>query len=457
MGAALGGSLAASLTPQRELSVYAQDRLPTKPNIIFVLADDLGYGDLGCYGQQVITTPYIDKMALEGMRFSQCYAGSTVCAPSRCALMTGMHTGHCYVRGNKRVPLRPSDRTLAEVMKDAGYVTGLVGKWGLGLKDTTGIPTRQGFDEFYGYLDQRRAHTYYPTHLWRNEQQERLEGNVESQENVATERAQYSHDLMTKEALSFLNRHKDRPFFLYLAYTIPHANNERGRALGDGMEVPDYGDYAKTDWPNPQKGHAAMISRLDRDVGRLFDHLKELGIDENTIVFFTSDNGTHKEGGADPEFFNSSGPLRGHKRALYEGGIRVPMIVRWPGVIAEDSESDLAWAFWDFMPTAAALAKTEVPDDIDGLSVIPTLIPGTGTQEQHDHLYWEFHEGDFLRAARKGPWKAVLSRKKGKMELYNLDEDLGEQHDIVTEQTAIATEMRRLLDTARTPSEHWPT
>jgi len=291
-----------------------------KPNIIFILADDLGYGDLGCYGQTVIQTPALDRMAREGIRFTQCYAGSTVCAPSRCCLMTGLHTGHAHVRGNALVPLRPEDRTVAEVLKDAGYATALIGKWGLGEPESTGVPNRKGFDYFFGYLNQGRAHNYYPEFLWRNEEEFPLQGNVEVQPRVSSERVQYSHDLFVSEALQYVEEHQSEPFFLYLALTIPHANNEGGRATGDGMEVPDYGAYKDKDWPNPQKGHAAMISRMDRDVGRLLDTLKALGIDEDTVVFFTSDNGPHKEGGADPEFFKSSGPLRGIKRDLYEGG-----------------------------------------------------------------------------------------------------------------------------------------
>ncbi|MDZ4860931.1 MAG: arylsulfatase, partial [Candidatus Hydrogenedentes bacterium] len=326
---------------------------PKRPNIIFILADDLGYGDLGCFGQQRIQTPNLDRMAREGVRFTQCYAGSTVCAPSRCALMTGLHTGHCWVRGNARLPLRPEDVTVAELLKQAGYATGLIGKWGLGNEDTTGTPNKQGFDYFYGYLDQGHAHNYYPTFLWRNEQRVPLNNTEDPQHpGVAIERKEYSHDLFAEEALRFVGQHKDNPFFLYLALTTPHANNEAGKARGDGMEVPDYGAYANEDWPNPQKGHAAMITRMDRDIGRLMDKLKELGIDKNTLVLFSSDNGTHKEAGADPEFFQSSGPFRGHKRALYDGGIRVPTLAWWPGTLVAGADSDHIWAVWDFLPTA---------------------------------------------------------------------------------------------------------
>ena len=276
-----------------------QEKASRRPNIIFILADDLGYGDIGCQGQEQILTPNIDRLAAEGMRFTDAYAGSTVCAPSRCTLMTGLHTGHCRVRGNARVPLRPEDITVAEVLKRAGYATALIGKWGLGEPDTTGIPNRKGFDEFFGYLNQGRAHNYYPEYLWRNEEKVVVEGNVLEAPQVSKQCTQYSHDLFTKEALSFLERHQKEPFFLYLAFTIPHANNERGRAKGNGMEVPSDEPYSNKPWPQAQKNHAAMITRLDRDIGRFMERLKELGIDDDTIVFFSSDNGPHKEGGAD--------------------------------------------------------------------------------------------------------------------------------------------------------------
>ena len=316
-----------------------------RPNIIFILADDLGYGDIGCYGQKTIQTPNIDRMAAYGMRFTDHYAGSTVCAPSRCCLMTGLHTGHAFIRGNDRIPLRPSDVTIAKLLKQAGYTTSIVGKWGLGEPQTTGIPNRQGFDYWFGYLNQQHAHNYYPKYLWRNEEQVLLKNEVRDVNppgGVATKRVEYSHDLFTAEALEFVEKNKDGTFFLYLAYTIPHANNEAGQ---EGMEVPSLEPYADENWPGPQRAHAAMITRMDRDIGRLFAKLKELYLDENTLVIFTGDNGPHKEGGADPAFFNSFGPLRGYKRDLYEGGIRVPMIARWPGKIKEGSESHHVSAF----------------------------------------------------------------------------------------------------------------
>jgi arylsulfatase A-like enzyme len=434
----------------------AADLRRDKPNIIFILADDLGYGDLGCYGQQVIETPNIDRMAAEGMRFTQCYAGSTVCAPSRCALMTGLHTGHCFVRGNQRVPLPAEEVTIAEGLKDAGYYTGIIGKWGLGNEGTTGTPNRQGYDYAFGYLDQKHAHNYYPEYLWKNEERYPLKGNVESKEQpgVSVERKVYSHDLFAEEALRFAEEHKEGPFFLYFAVTVPHANNERGSQSGNGMEVPDYGPYADKDWPEPQKGHAAMISRLDRDVGRLLTRLKELGLDDDTIVFFSSDNGTHKEGGADPEFFHSSGLLRGYKRDLYEGGIRVPMIVRWPGHVTAGAVSKQVWAFWDFMPTALELAGAPAPKSIDGISMTNALLGRE--QGNHEFLYWEFHERGFLQAVRMGDWKAVRLASDKPLELYDLRNDVGESKDVAKEHTDIVAKIETYLKGARTFSEAWP-
>jgi arylsulfatase A-like enzyme len=434
-----------------------------RPNIIFILADDLGYGDLGCYGQQEIATPNIDRMAAEGMRFTDHYAGSTVCAPSRCALMVGQHTGHCLVRGNARVPLRPSDFTVAELLKEAGYATGIIGKWGLGEPGSTGIPNKQGFDYWFGYLNQRHAHNYYPEYLWRNEDKVHLR-NVVTPVNppggVATKRVEYSHDLFAEEALNFVEKHKNRPFFLYLAYTIPHANNEARFLNQHGMEVPEYGIYAEKDWPEPQKGHAAMITRMDSDIGKLMARLKALGLDDNTLVMFSSDNGPHKEGQADPAFFKSWGPLRGYKRALYEGGIRVPMIARWPGKIKVGSLSNHISAFWDFLPTCAELIGIKAPKNIDGISMVPTLLGRSGGQKKHEFLYWEFHEQGKKQAVRMGDWKGVrLNVAKdpdGPIELYNLRDDIGEERNIAARHPEIVAKIEEYMKSARTPSEHWP-
>jgi arylsulfatase A-like enzyme len=435
------------------------------PNIVWIMADDLGYGDVGCYGQQRIKTPHIDRLAAEGVRFTNCYAGSTVCAPSRCTLMTGLHTGHARVRGNANMPLEPADVTVAELLKGAGYSTGIIGKWGLGEPNSTGVPNRQGFDYWFGYLNQKHAHNYYPDYLWRNEQRVPLAGNV-VQGGVATQRAQYSHDLFVREALDFLARNKDQPFFLYLPFTIPHANNEAGKR---GMEVPSDAPYSAEAWPQPQKNFAAMITRLDAGVGQIMAKLKELGLDTRTIVFFTSDNGPHKEGGGDPKFFSSSGPLRGHKRDLYEGGIRVPMIVRWPGHVAPHTQSDLPWAFWDFLPTACELVGVAPPANLDGLSVVPELLGeklAGRVQPRHEYLYWEFHERGTKQAVRMdktrtsdgrmGDWKAIRFGVDGPIELYDMRNDVAEAHDVAAEHPDVIARVKKLLAAARTDSPKWP-
>jgi arylsulfatase A-like enzyme len=428
----------------------------TRPNIIFIQADDLGYGDLSCYGQRKFRTPNIDRLAAEGMRFTQYYAGSTVCAPSRSALMTGQHTGHTRIRGNARHPLLPEDVTVAEALKSAAYKTALIGKWGLGEAGTTGVPNRQGFDYFFGYLNQRHAHNYYPTFLWRNEKRINLRNVVPDEDaegsGVSTNRVDYAHDLMAEEALKFIEGNGGGPFFIYLAFTIPHANNE---AKNKGMEVPDLGEFASEDWPDQEKAKAAMITRLDRDVGRLMALLKKLGIDDNTLVFFTSDNGPHREGGADPDFFDSNGPLRGIKRDLYEGGIRVPMIARWPKRIKAGAKSDQVWAHWDLLPTLAEVAGVKPPANIDGVSMLNAL--RGRRQRDHEFLYWEFHERGFSQAARMGDWKAVRKSPDSPLELYDLKNDLGEQNDGAAKHPEIVKKIEYYLKTARTESELWPT
>jgi arylsulfatase A-like enzyme len=435
------------------------ERLSARPpNILLILADDLGYGDLGCYGQQRIHTPHLDRMAAEGLRFTQHYAGSAVCAPSRCSLMTGLHTGHARIRGNDRRPLLPEDVTVAERLREAGYATGIIGKWGLGEADSTGIPTRQGFDYFFGYLNQTHAHNYYPEFLWRNEQKvplpnrvERPAGRPNHPGGISTNRAVYSHDLFVEEAEQFIRKNASRPFFLYLALTIPHANNEAGQK---GMEVPDYGPYAGQDWPEPQKGYAAMITRMDEGIGRLFAVLKELGIEEETVVFFSSDNGPHQEGGADPTFFQSSGPLRGIKRDLYEGGIRVPMLVRWPGVIAPGRRTEHVSAFWDFYPTCLELAGLEPENHLDGISFLPVLLGEEKRQKEHSYLYWELHEALGKQALRAGRWKAVRQNlaldANAPIELYDLKMDPMETRDVSGEYPHITEKMKRLFRKVRT-------
>ena len=427
-----------------------------RPNIIYVMADDLGWGDLGCYGQKRILTPHLDQMAFDGVRFTQVYAGSTVCAPSRSVLMTGLHAGHTRIRGNARIPLRPEDVTVAEVLKKEGYQTALIGKWGLGEPGTTGIPRKQGFDYFYGYLNQRHAHNYYPTHLWRNETKVALRNTVPDEDGVgggvSNNKLDYSHDLIMDEALGYIHEHAEQPFFLYLALTIPHANNE---ARSQGMEVPELKAYAELDWPEPQKGHGAMISRMDRDIGRLFTELESLGIDNDTIVFFTSDNGPHKEGGNDPDFNDSNGPLRGIKRAMYDGGIRVPMIVKWPGRIPSGLVNDTVWYFADFLPTAADLVGAETPAGLDGVSIKPTLF-GKYQDLSNRMLYWEFHERGFKQASRWGNWKAVRVGWKEPIQLFHLIGDAGEHYDLASHYPGVVSKFERFLNHERTDSKHWP-
>ena len=432
-----------------------------RPNIIFILADDLGYGDVGCFGQKVIQTPNIDNLAADGMKLTDHYAGSTVCAPSRCVLMTGLHSGHALVRGNANVPLRPEDVTIAELLKNAGYTTAIIGKWGLGEADSTGIPNRQGFDYFFGYLNQRHAHNYYPEFLFKNERKITLKGNkltkpAEGGWGVSSPQVTYSHDLFAADALDFLDKNNDKPFFLYLPLTIPHANNEAGNK---GMEVPDLGQYADKDWPAPQKGHAAMITRMDGDIGKIMAKLKELDIDQDTYVLFSSDNGPHKEGGADPEFFNSSGPLKAYKRALYEGGIRVPTIARWPEKIKPGSQTDHISAFWDFLPTCCDIAGIETPPGLDGISMLPTLLGKPQKQKKHEYMYWEFHEQGKRQAVRIGDWKGirqnVAKKPDGPIELYNLKTDIGENNNIAKDNPAIAEKIAKIMKAARTPSKNW--
>ncbi len=461
---AAGGAVAVVIPSSGCESEFARSKGGTarRPNIIFILADDLGYGDLGCYGQDKIRTPNLDRMAAEGMRFTQHYAGSTVCAPSRCALMTGLHTGHCWVRGNKRVPLRPCDVTVAELLKKAGYATGITGKWGLGEPETTGIPNKQGFDQWFGYLNQHNAHFYYQPFLWKNKQLVVLEGNKDGQ------RRQYTHDLFTDFALDFIRTNKDKPFFLYLAYTIPHAellvpDDSLRQYIGKFSERPyekrrprDYNSQA-----TPKAAFAAMITRMDRDIGQIFSLLKELGIDDNMFVMFSSDNGPHKEGGADPQFFKSTGPLRGYKRDLYEGGIRVPMLAHWPGKIKPGLVSDHISAFWDFLPTCAELAGVKVPDNIDGISMVPTLLGQPDKQKKHKFLYWEFHEQGGKQAVRIGDFKGVrlnvYKKPDGPIELYNLKNDIGEKNNIADRHPEVVAKIEKYLKTSRTTSKYFPT
>ncbi len=405
-----------------------------RPNVVFILADDLGYGDVGCFGQKLIKTPNLDRLAAEGMRFTQSYAGSTVCAPSRCALMTGLHTGHCFVRGNKETPPEgqqpmPADTfTVAHLMKKAGYTTALIGKWGLGKPDSESVPNKMGFDHFYGYNCQMKAHEYYPEYLWRNNEKVMLNGKA------------YSHDLMANEALEFVTRNRQVAFFLYLAFTLPHAK----------LQVPDLGPYENETWELNLKKLAAMITRLDRDVGRLMALLKELKLDDHTLVFFASDNGAAYR----DNLFSHSGPLRGYKRDMYEGGLRSPSIARWPGVVKAGVVSEQVWTFWDFLPTMAELTGQPRPTNLDGISFLPALLEGKAIE--HPPLYFEFHERGFTQAARIGDWKAVRLGTKRPIELYDLKTDLGEQHDVAAQHPHVVKRFEDYLKAARTDSRIWP-
>src|SRR5438270_3453062 len=390
----LATSLAAQTATTISTNSVAAGR---RPNIIFILADDLGYGDLGCYGQTKIKTPNIDKLAAEGMRFTNFYAGSTVCAPSRACLMTGLHAGHGLIRGNKDLSLQPGDFTVAALLKQYSYHNALIGKWGLGDEGSPGVPQKQGFDDFAGYLNQTHAHNYYTDYLIRCDPKTGFDGREELVANRGGKHGVYVPDLFARAVTNFVGINKPdslngfRPFFLYFATTVPHANDEEGTRTGNGMQVPSDEPYSSEAWPQVEKNKAAMITRMDADIGRLMTRLAELGLENDTIVFFSSDNGPHKEGGVDPKFFQSSGPFRGIKRDLYEGGIRVPLIVRWPGKIKAGQVIEAPWAFWDFLPTAADLAHARVPEKVDGISMLPTLL-GRPQTNRHEFLYWQFHE-----------------------------------------------------------------
>ena len=438
-----------------------------RSNVVFILADDLGYGDLGSYGQAIIQTPRLDRMAAEGVRFTQFYAGATVCAPSRSVLMTGRHLGHTHVRGNAPGPdmtaqsLRDEDVTVAEILQKAGYSTGLFGKWGLGEIGGAGHPLKQGFQIFFGYLNQVHAHNYYPEFLWRNRDKAPLANSVQRSSRSyggflggwATERQEYSHDAIMREALHWVEARKDEPFFLYLALTIPHANNEGTRATGNGAEVPDYGIYAGEPWPDQDKGQAAMITRMDRDVGRLLDRLGALGRSEKTLVMFSSDNGPHNEAGHDLLRFNPSGSLRGIKRDLYEGGIRVPFLAWWPGTIQPGRVTNHLGYFGDLMATVSELSGAELPTNTDSISFVPTLLGQTGKQEKHEHLYWEFYEGGSSQAVRLRQWKGVRKPMlSGPIELYDLSRDLGETYNVARNHPEVVREIESIM--AREHEEH---
>lgn len=480
------------------------EKVQRPPNIVYLFADDLGYAELGCYGQKKIKTPNIDRLAAEGMRFTQHYAGNAVCAPSRCCLMTGKHPGHAYIRSNRRArlpqelrrrlgmrflgqePIPDAEVTIAEVLKQKGYATAAVGKWGLGHFGTTGDPNRQGFDLFFGYNCQAHAHSYYPAYLWRNSTKVPLDNHPPVPGHASLpagadpndpasyapfKGTDYAPDRMIDEALGFIRQNKDRPFFLYFPSTIPHValhipDEELKPYLGKWDETPftRADGYGYTPHRTPRAAYAAMISRLDRDCGRIVALLKKLGMDENTLVIFSSDNGTtHLGKEVDYEFFESVGPLRGLKGSLYEGGIREPMIARWPGHIEPGTETDLISAFWDVLPTLAEVAGAKPPQGIDGISFLPTLLGKPEKQKHHEYLYWEFAGYGGQQAVRMGPWKAVrrdILRKNNpdplKIELYNLDADIGESKDVAADHPEIVSKMRQIMASARTVSRVFP-
>jgi arylsulfatase A-like enzyme len=446
--ATLSGTIAASAQSRRR-----------PPNIVFIMADDLGVGDLGCYGQKTIRTPNIDSLARDGMKFTQAYAGCTVCAPSRSVLMTGYHMGHTSVRSNPGgVPILPEDLTVAEVLKRAGYATGCFGKWGLGDNGTDGAPWKQGFDEFVGYLNQVHAHYFYPEFIYHNGERLPLAGNE------GGKRTTYSHDVIASRALDFIRKHRDQPFFCYMPVTIPHLEllvpEDSASEYKGKLEEKPYVDPRKhyADQPHARATYAGMITRMDRDVGRVLDLLRELKLEDNTVVFFTSDNGSAVPLWGE-DYFRSAMGLRGHKQNLYEGGIRVPMLVRWPGRIRKASVSDHAWGFWDVLPTFAEIAGVDAPSKLDGVSIVPTLLGKKQAPERH--MYWELPRynakaGEFfdetpMQAARMGDWKVVRPEPNGKLELYDLRQDPFEQKDLAGARQDVLARMESILASARVP------
>ena len=446
------------------LPVAAADR----PNVVFFLADDLGWGDLGCYGQMKIRTPAIDRLAADGMRFTQAYAGNAVCAPSRCCLMTGKHPGHAHVRNNRQwkpdqkwsgqIPLPADAVTLPKLFQAAGYATGAMGKWGLGSPENTGDPARQGIGHFFGYYCQAHAHNHYPEYVWRKGEKVPLDGNT----GAATGK-QYTQDLFEAEALKFVRDHKDGPFFLYMPFTIPHLalqapDDALAEYRGKFPETP-YRGKAYQHHDTPRAAYAAMVTRMDRTVGRVMDLLKELKLDDNTIVVFSSDNGAiHGYAGTDAKFFGSIGELRGMKGSLYEGGIRVPLIVRWPGQVKPGTTSDLPVAFWDLLPTLCDAAGIDSPKSLDGVSIVPTLT-GKGDQARHEFFYWEFPSYGGQQAVRAGKWKLVrqnLTKGPSAFELYDLEADPGESKDVAADHPDVVKRLEAIAREQHTPSELFP-
>lgn len=442
----------------------ASAQTPEKPNVVFILADDLGYGDVGCYGQKIIQTPNIDKLAQSGMMMMDFYAGCTVSAPSRASLMTGLHTGHTKVRGNKEIlpegQLPMAEReTLGSIFQKAGYATGIFGKWGLGFPGSGAEPLDRGFDTFYGYNCQREAHLYFPEHLYQDRTKTFLPLNI------ADGREQYAPDLIQRNAVEFIKGATERkqPFFAMLTYTLPHAElnlpHDAIYEMYEGKVTPkpwDGGGYSAT--PDAHRSFAAMITKLDQYVGEVMQLVKDLGQEDNTIFIFTSDNGPHLEGGADPDYFNSNGPLRGYKRDLYEGGVREPMIISWKGKIQPGSRNTTPAAFWDILPTMAEIAGTKAPTDLDGKDLLPLWLGKKNTLDQDRPLYWEFHAMGGKQALRYGKWKLVVLNvdKEPVYELYDLSKDLGEEHNLAGEMPQEVERLKAILEREHRPSQEFP-
>lgn len=459
--------LATSLSLASAFTLSAQQ----KPNVVFIIADDLGYGDLSCFGQEKFQTPNIDNLALNGTRFTSTYSGTTVSAPSRASLMTGLHTGHTPIRGNKELkpegqfPLPADTYSLFTLFKDAGYTTGAFGKWGLGQPGSVGDPNNQGVDDFFGYNCQLLAHNYYPSHLWHNQTK------IEFPDNDNGAFGTYSQDLIQEYTINFIRENKDEPFFLFVPTVVPHAElivpedsiiqhfrgmypetPHKGTDSGPGFRK---GGYMSQDYPKAM--YAAMVTRLDNYVGEIIDELKKQGVYENTLIIFTSDNGPHKEGGNAPDFFNSNGVFRGYKRDLYDGGIKVPTIASWQGYIPQGEQSDFTYAFWDYLPTFAEILGTEIEHEIDGISILPTLLDKEGQQE-HDYFYFEFQEMGGRQAVVKGNWKLLHQNIRGDnptFELYNLASDPSENHNVIELFPEIENELKQIMQEARTEDDNW--
>lgn len=447
--------------------LFAQNKSAKQPNIILIVADDLGYGDVGCYGQQKTETPNIDRLAKQGLLFRQFYAGTSVCAPSRASLLTGLHTGHTAVRGNKgmkpegQYPLPESSNTISAVLQQQGYTTAAFGKWGLGFITTSGDPQKKGFDEFYGYNCQTLAHNYYPDHLWNNHERIDFEGNTKSD-------SAYSADVIHEQAMRFLRAKHDKPFFLFLPYTLPHGDvvvphdstyNYYVKKFSEQPAAPKKeNDPGRTD-VHPHAAFAAMVTRLDKYVGDVMKAVEQEGMAQNTLIIFTSDNGPHREHGGDPEYFNGSGGFRGIKRDLYEGGIRVPFIACWKGHIKPGTTTEQPATFWDLFPTFQQMAGMPVSKQVDGLSVLPTLL-GTKGQQQHKYLYWEFHESGGRQAVRFGDWKGVRlnvsTQANSPVELYNLKNDPSEKNNVAGSHPGIVQQVEAFMKEAHVPAKDWP-